>query len=132
MWLPDRCNCLQYPAATSCDRQDLIPHKVETNPFGLSLVEEKCGSGVNYVASQFFPIGALRENVLRQTLRAIAAIGVLDGFKNQISHIRSSYWNLPAADSSVTLAREAAEEALRLPHRALLPVRRRLDQRRKA
>ena len=96
---------------------------METNPLWLLLVEEKCGSGVNYVASQFLPIGALRENVLRQTLRAIAAIGVLDGFKNQISNIpSSSYWNLPAADSSVTLAREAAEETLPLPFGALLFV----------
>ena len=77
------------PAAASCNGQDLIPHKVDANPLGLWLVEEKCRSCLNDVASQFFPRVALREYILRQTFRAITAIGVLDGLKNQISHMRS-------------------------------------------
>jgi hypothetical protein len=60
---------------------------MKANSFRSRLIKEKCNCRINDVFSQFFPSVALREDVLRQTLGAIASIGFLNGLKNQISHI---------------------------------------------
>jgi hypothetical protein len=49
---------------------------MKSNTFGAGLIEEKCGGCVKQIHAQFCPCVALRENVFRQTLGAIAAVVV--------------------------------------------------------
>lgn len=60
---------------------------MEANPLGSGAVEVKSRDGFPDVRAQFLPGVALRENVLRQALGAISAVGLLDDFKYQFAHI---------------------------------------------
>jgi hypothetical protein len=77
------------PAAASCDRQHFVPNKVKPNSLRRRLVKEKRRRCVDHVPAQFIPSVALSENIFRQALGAITAIGVLDGLKHQIGHIQT-------------------------------------------
>ena len=74
-------------AAASCDRQDFIFDEVKPDSPWAGIVEEESRRGVDYICAQFVPCVGLGKYVLRQAFRAKAAIGVLDGFENQIGHI---------------------------------------------
>jgi hypothetical protein len=60
---------------------------VKADLFGGWLIEEEGGRRLDDVFSQFLPRVGLREDVLRQALRAVAAVGFLNRLKNQFGHI---------------------------------------------
>jgi hypothetical protein len=51
------------------------------------IVEEESSGGVDYICAQLIPRVGLGKYIFGLAFRAKPAIGVLDGFKNQIGHI---------------------------------------------
>ena len=59
---------------------------MEANPLGPGLVEEKRRGGLKHVLPQLLPSVPLSEDVFREALRAVAAVGLLDDFEHQFCH----------------------------------------------
>ena len=76
----------KHHAGSSCNRQDFVADKMESNAFRPGPIEIERGGSLQHILAQLIPRVAFGEDAFREAFRAISAAGLLAHVEHQLGH----------------------------------------------